>query len=175
MTHGELAQAISNASRLRGQFRLRSGRASTEYFDKYQFEARPALLRAIANQLVPLVPSATGVLAGLELGGVPIATALSLDTGIPLALVRKAAKSYGTERLAEGADVSGRRVVLVEDVVTSGGQLVESIEALRSLGADVAHALCVIDRQEGGAERLRDAGVELRALFRRRDLASAET
>jgi orotate phosphoribosyltransferase len=174
MTHAELAKAISSASHLNGRFRLRSGKVSTEYFDKYQFEARPGLLRAIADQLMPLVPSSTDVLAGLELGGVPIATALSLESGIPLALVRKAAKSYGTERLAEGANVSGRRVVLVEDVVTSGGQLVESIEALRSLGADITHALCVIDRQEGGAERLRDAGVELRALFTRRDLTSVE-
>jgi GNAT superfamily N-acetyltransferase len=106
-----LANTIAARSRLHGEFRLRSGAQSTEYFDKYQFESDPALLRAIAEQLANMVPPGTEMLAGLELGGVPIATALSLQTGLPVVFVRKAAKGYGTCRLAEGADVRGRRLL----------------------------------------------------------------
>ncbi len=98
----ELALAIAKASKLRGEFRLRSGAVTTEYFDKYRFEADPALLRAITDSLVTLVPSATDALAGLELGAVPLATALTLRTGLPAIFVRKRPKEYGTCRLAEG-------------------------------------------------------------------------
>src|SRR6185436_15817294 len=137
------------------------GVTSTTYFDKYQFESDPALLRAIAEHLAPLVPSGIDALAGLELGGVPLATALSLHTGLPALFVRKEAKAYGTCRLAEGGEISGRRLLIIEDVVTSGGQVVASTEALRALGARVDTALCVIDRESGGAAALARAGVEL--------------
>lgn len=165
-----LARTIAARSRLHGEFRLRSGVQSKEYFDKYQFESDPALLRPIAEQLANTVPPGTEMLAGLELGGVPIATALSLHTGLPVVFVRKAAKNYGTCRLAEGADVGGRRLLVVEDVVTSGGQLVESILALRALGAIIEQALCVIDRVAGGTEALRAVGVRLTSLFHRQEL-----
>ena len=110
----DLAAAINDAAHLTGSFLLRSGATASEYFDKYRFEARPDLLAQVAAELAPLVPDDTEVLAGLELGGVPIATALSLHTGIPAAFVRKRAKEYGTQRLVEGAEVSGRRVLIVE-------------------------------------------------------------
>jgi orotate phosphoribosyltransferase len=171
VTRNELAAAIGATARLQGAFRLRSGATATEYFDKYRFEGDPVLLRAIAVQLAPFVPSSTELVAGLELGGVPIATALSLHTGLSCAFVRRRAKDYGTRRLAEGADVSGRRVLVVEDVVTSGGQVAESCAALRGLGATVARALCVIDRGAGGRTRLRAEDIELFALFDRDDLA----
>lgn len=167
----ELAAAINDVAHLTGSFRLRSGATATEYFDKYQFEARPDLLARIAEAMAPLVPEDTEVLAGLELGGVPVATALSLHTGIPAAFVRKAAKTYGTQRLAEGADIDGRRVLVVEDVVTSGGQIVLSARDLRAFGASVTTAVCVIDRESGGREALTELGVELRPLFARSDLA----
>ena len=166
----DLAAGINDVAHLTGSFLLRSGVTATEYFDKYRFEARPDLLAEVAVQLAPLIPSGTEVLAGLELGGVPIATALSLHTGIPSAFVRKQAKEYGTRRLAEGADVSGRRVLVVEDVVTSGGQVVASTGDLRALGAQVTTALCVINREAGGSEALRGIEVSLRALFTRSDL-----
>ena len=166
----ELATAINDVAHLTGSFRLRSGARATEYFDKYQFEARPDLLARITEAMAPLVPEDTEVLAGLELGGVPVATALSLHTGIPAAFVRKAAKEYGTQRLAEGADVDGRRVLVVEDVVTSAGQIVLSTGELRALGASVATALCVIDRESGGRAALAEVGVGLRALLTRSDL-----
>jgi orotate phosphoribosyltransferase len=170
MNRIELASRILRASHLTGEFRLRSGATSGEYFDKYQFEAIPALLRAVATQLVPLVPAGTQVLAGLELGGVALATALSLTTGLPAAFVRKVAKSYGTCQLAEGASIAGRRVLVVEDVVTSGGQIVESTAQLRSLGAEVATALCVIDREAGGRQALALIDLTLIPLFTKTDL-----
>src|SRR5262245_31231324 len=111
---------------IQGEFRLRSGIVVNEYFDKYRFESDPELLNATARELVHLLPPDTQVLAGIELGGIPIATAVSQLTGIPVLFVRKAAKDYGTRRLVEGGDVRGRRVAVIEDVVTSGGQLLQS-------------------------------------------------
>ncbi|MEY2936125.1 MAG: orotate phosphoribosyltransferase [Pseudomonadota bacterium] len=173
MERDELAVSILSVARLRGEFRLRSGATSAEYFDKYRFESRPDLLRAIARHLAPLVPPGTEVLAGLELGGVPIATALSLETGLPVAFVRKEAKSYGTCRVAEGAEVANRRVLIVEDVVTSGGQIVKSTEELRALGAAVSCAVCVIDREAGGVESLAQSGLRLLALFTKSELEAS--
>jgi orotate phosphoribosyltransferase len=166
----QLAATIRARSRIEGTFLLRSGTTATEYFDKYRFESDPALLRLVAQELALLVPSHIELLAGLELGGVSIATALSLQTGIPSVFVRKRAKEYGTCRLAEGAEVSGRRLLIVEDVVTSGGQVAKSCDDLRRLGAIIEDALCVIDRGAGGRELLREAGVELHALFLKSEL-----
>lgn len=146
---------------------------ASEYFDKYRFESDPSLLSAIAEHLAPLIPPETEALAGLELGGVPIATALALHTGLRTVFVRKRAKEYGTCQLAEGMEVAGLRLLIVEDVVTSGGQVVASSEDLRKLGAVVSHAVCVIDRQAGGGSALGAAGIELRSLFTKSDLASA--
>jgi len=171
MERDELARAIYDSAHLTGTFTLRSGAVSNEYFDKYLFEAEPALLRAIAEALAPLVPDGTDALAGLELGGVPIATMLSQVTGIPALFVRKAAKTYGTCRLAEGGEVEGRRLTVVEDVVTSGGQVLTSCGDLRDHGATVDTALCVIDRESGGDDALREIGVELRPLFRMSELS----
>ncbi|MBO1330234.1 orotate phosphoribosyltransferase [Streptomyces sp. VRA16 Mangrove soil] len=173
MTHSDLARRIHAAAHLSGRFTLRSGRTATEYFDKYRFEADPVLLDEIARLMAPLVPAGTEVLAGLEMGGIPVVTALGRYTGLPCAFVRKQAKSYGTCRLAEGADVEERRVLVVEDVVTSGGQIVLSTADLRALGADVREALCVIDREQGGAEALRVEGVALVSLLTAGDLRAA--
>jgi orotate phosphoribosyltransferase len=169
----ELAAAMYRASHLVGAFRLRSGRTATEYFDKYRFESDPVLLRAVAEHAADLIPPGTEVLGGLELGGVPVATALSLKTGLPLAFVRKAAKPYGTRRLAEGIDVGGRRVLVVEDVITSGGQVALSTADLRERGAVVEEVLCIVDRGEGGAETLAKHGLRMRALFTAEDLRAA--
>ncbi len=151
MDKAELARRVQKACYLSGHFVLRSGQETDFYFDKYQFEADPLLLRAVAELAVPLVPPATEVLAGLELGGVPISTALSFLTGLPQVLVRKQAKTYGTAKLSEGPDVAGRHLLVVEDVITTGGQVVSSTEALRALGAEVTTVLCVIDRRRGPA------------------------
>jgi orotate phosphoribosyltransferase len=165
-----LASRIDVVSRLRGKFRLRSGVTSDEYFDKYRFESDPRLLTEIADGLAALVPPGTEILAGLELGGIPVATALSIRTGLPVVFVRKQAKNYGTCRLAEGIEIAGRRLLIVEDVVTSGGQILASCADLRQIGAIVGQVVCVIDRQAGGSEALAAAGLELRALFTKSDL-----
>jgi orotate phosphoribosyltransferase len=169
----DLARAIYATSHITGEFVLRSGVVSNEYFDKYRFEADPALLRDIAEALGPLVPDGTEALAGLELGGVPIAAVLSQVTGIPAYFVRKEAKTYGTCQLAEGGPIEGKRLTVVEDVVTSGGQVVTSCGDLRERGARVEHALCVIDRESGGPAALTDLGVELRPLFTMTELKAA--
>ena len=174
MTDIELARRIHAASHLTGQFTLRSGRTATEYFDKYRFESDPVLLDEIAQRLAPLVPSGTEVLAGLEMGGIPVVTALGRHTGLPCAFVRKQAKPYGTCRLAEGAEVTGRRVLVVEDVVTSGGQIILSTADLRDLGAVVDQALCVIDRQQGGADALAAEDIGLLSLLTAEDLRAAD-
>jgi orotate phosphoribosyltransferase len=123
------------------------------------------LLRTIAAGLVALLPEDVDAIAGLELGGIPLATMVSQLTGLPALFVRKRAKDYGTRRLAEGGEVQGRRLAVVEDVVTSGGQLLESCAALRDRGAEIAAVVCVIDRESGGAENLAAQGLDLRALF----------
>jgi orotate phosphoribosyltransferase len=160
-----LAARVYRAAHLTGTFRLRSGVVSHEYFDKYRFESDPDLLGDIADAMVELIPPEIDALAGLELGGVPLATALSLKTGLPVLFVRKEAKTYGTCRLAEGGEIDGRRLVIIEDVVTSGGQIVTSCQQLRELGASVETAACVIDRQAGGAAHLAAASLDLRSLL----------
>src|SRR3954468_19491701 len=97
-----LARAVYDVAHITGTFRLRSGVTSNEYFDKYLFEADPGLLRELAAALAPLVPAGAEALAGLEMGGIPVATMLSQVTGLPCRFVRKKAKDYGTEKLAEG-------------------------------------------------------------------------
>lgn len=165
-----LANRVYDAAHLTGTFTLRSGQTATEYFDKYRFEADPALLRDIAEAMAPMVPDGIDALAGLELGGVPIATALSLATGIPARFVRKEAKTYGTCLLAEGGDIDGRRLLVVEDVVTTGGQVLASTADLREQGAEVDAVLCAIDRRPDDSSVFADAGLELRALFRMSEL-----
>jgi len=173
MDRQRLATLINRRCRLEGTFTLRSGQVSDHYFDKYLFEGDPELLSEVVAHAVALIPAGTEVLAGLELGGVPFATALSLATGLEAVFVRKAAKSYGTAKLAEGGQITGRRLLVVEDVITTGGQVVMSTEDLRRLGAIVGHVLCVIDRSDEGQDRLRAAGLTVRAVFTATDLERA--
>ena len=163
----DLASRLGRSAQLTGEFVLRSGLTAHTYFDKYQFEADPRLLREVARAMVGLVPAGTEVLAGLELGGVPVVTALSLETGLPACFVRKTAKEYGTARLAEGADIEGRSVLVVEDIVTTGGKVVISTDDLRQRGAIIDTAVCVIDREQGGSDALTRAGISLKPLFTR--------
>jgi orotate phosphoribosyltransferase len=173
MNHHTLAQRIYAVAHRTGTFTLRSGAISNEYFDKYQFESDPVLLRAIAEELAPRIPPDTEMLAGLEMGGIAIAVALSQVTGIPAVFVRKKAKPYGTAQLCEGPSVEGRKVCVVEDVVTSGGQVVISTADLRALGAIITHVVCVIDREQGGSQALADAGLLLLPLFTMSELKGA--
>jgi orotate phosphoribosyltransferase len=172
VSDAELARRVRDCCRLTGRFLLRSGRVAEEYFDKYQFEADPALLDEIAAAMARLIPEGTEVLARLEMWGIAVVTALGWQAGLPCAFVRKTAKPCGTARLAEGTGISGRRVLLVEDVVTSGGQIAISARQLRELGAEISHALCVIDRQEGGTDAPAADKILLRALLTRENSRS---
>lgn len=165
-----LAQQIFAISHLEGEFRLRSGTVSHEYFDKYLFEADPVILNHIAQAMSMLVPANIDALAGLELGGIPLVTLLSQMTGLPALFVRKTAKTYGTCKLAEGGEIKGRKLLLIEDVVTSGGQILDSTHELRKLGAEIRDVLCVIDREAGGVENLAREKLKLHALFRMSEL-----
>jgi orotate phosphoribosyltransferase len=160
-----LPARIRHRARLSGRFVLRSGIVSETYFDKYQFEADPELLRDIALAMCRLVPEGTEVLAGLEMGGIPIVTMLSQVTGLPAAFIRKEPKEYGTCRYAEGTSLKDKAFILVEDVVSSGGALVDSLAKLKADGLVPTAAVCVIDRQTGGVETLEHYGLQLRALY----------
>jgi orotate phosphoribosyltransferase len=160
-----LAARIHCCARISGRFVLRSGMTSDTYFDKYQFEADPQLLRAIAEAMRPLLPDGTEVVAGLEMGGIPLVTMLSQVSGIPAAFIRKEPKEYGTCRYAEGASLIGKRFTLVEDVVTKGGAIIDALARLHADRLTPEAVLCVIDRQSGGGEALAKKGLLLRTLY----------
>ena len=155
----DLQARILALGHIKGRFTLRSGAIADSYYDKYRFMADPGTLRDICQAMADRLPDCDFV-AGIEVGGIPLATGVSLASGRPLLIVRKAAKTYGTEKLIEGADPAGRRVVLIEDVVTTGGQIVLSAEALRKAGADVVAAMCVVDRGGSGRQTLASHNID---------------
>ncbi|WP_206051665.1 orotate phosphoribosyltransferase [Nocardioides ferulae] len=172
-TDPTLAADIDACCRLTGEFTLRSGQQASEYFDKYLFESDPLLLGRVAREMAQLLPAGTELLGGLELGGIPLATTLSNLVGLPALFVRKQAKTYGTCKLAEGADVAGRRVTLVEDVITTGGAVRDATRALRDAGAVVEVVVCAIDRSPEGENPLSDVGLEVRPVLTKVQLDAA--
>jgi orotate phosphoribosyltransferase len=169
----ELKAALVEHAYLEGDFLLRSGRRSRYYFDKYRFETQPELLRVlgerIASAVEELEPDAVR-LACPVLGAVLLAASASMASGLPFVIVRDEAKEYGTANRIEGAFEQGERVCLIEDVVTSGGALAETVEALREAGLECRTAVCVVDREEGGVDALARLGVRLEPLFRASEL-----
>jgi len=187
MNREALAKAIADAALLRGDFTLRSGRKSKYYLDKYRFTTRPELLRPIARLLAERVAEIEkertggdaierGVerLAGAELGGIPLVTATALEADLPALFVRARPKEYGTAQQIEGVMEKGDRVVLLEDVATTGGQALEAARALHDAGAEVVGVIAVIDRQEGAGPAFEEAGIPFQALFTKRDLGIDE-
>jgi len=172
----ELGERLREHALLEGDFVLRSGRRSSYYLDKYRFETRPELLGPLGERLAAAVrehePEAVR-LAGPALGAVALAASASLASGLPFVIVRPEAKEYGTANRLEGPFAEGELVCLLEDVVTSGGALAEAVTALREAGLVVRNAVCVVDREEGGADALARLGVRLRALYRAGDLVPA--
>ncbi len=172
----ELGASLREHALLEGDFVLRSGRRSSYYLDKYRFETVPELLGPLGERLAAAVrehePEATR-LAGPALGAVALAASASLASGLPFLIVREAAKEYGTANRLEGAFEAGETVCVIEDVVTSGGALAEAVAALREAGLVVRNAVCVVDREEGGADSLARLGVRLRCLYRAGDLVHA--
>ena len=173
MTDPALARRLRDHALLEGDFVLRSGRRSSYYLDKYRFETEPALLRELGEEIAALVGTHapdTERLAGPELGAVALAASAALASGLPFLIVRKEAKGYGTEQQLEGAFAPGERVCLVEDVVTTGGAAVAAVRALREAGLECRSAVCVVDREEGGADALAREAVRLYPLFRAADV-----
>jgi orotate phosphoribosyltransferase len=165
-----LGRDLVAASYLKGDFVLRSGKRSNQYFDKFLFETEPGLLRRLGKHLAALVPKETQRLAAPELGAVLLGGAVSMETGLPLVLVRKEPKGYGTAKQIEGRLEPGDRVTVIEDVVTTGGDSLRSAQVLRDAGAHVIHLAVVLDRGEGGEENIRKAGIPYSPLFRITDL-----
>ena len=174
----ELGLKLREHELLEGDFLLRSGRRSSYYLDKYRFETRPELLGPLGERLAAAArehePDAVR-LAGPALGAVALAASASLASGLPFVIVRESAKEYGTANRLEGPFEAGEVVCLIEDVVTSGGALAEAVAALREAGLVVRNAVCVVDREEGGADALARLGVRLRSLYRAGDLVPAAT
>jgi orotate phosphoribosyltransferase len=165
----ELIAMMKEMALLRGEFVLRSGKTSDWYFDKYRFEGIPAIMRSVAHHMARLVPEGTDRLAGIELGGVPMCTALSLETDIPCIFIRKQAKQHGTAMQVEGVYQPSDRIVLIEDVVTTGGQAIELIRHLRPAGLNIVAALAVLNRNEGAEEAFAAEAVPFWWLFSRED------
>ncbi|TMB42005.1 MAG: orotate phosphoribosyltransferase [Chloroflexi bacterium] len=166
----DIGRDLVKASYLKGDFVLRSGRRSNRYFDKFLFETEPALLKRIGKHLAELVPKETQRLAAPELGAVLLGGAVSMETGLPLILVRKEPKGYGTAKQLEGRLEAGEKVTVIEDVVTTGGDSLRSVQVLREAGLDVIHLVVVLDRGEGGEDNIRGAGIPYSPLFRIEDL-----
>jgi orotate phosphoribosyltransferase len=169
----ELGAALTEHALLEGDFVLRSGRRSRYYLDKYRFETRPDLLGPLGERLAGAAQEAERdleLLAAPELGAVALAASASLASGIPFVIVRREAKGYGTAKRIEGAFERGARTCLLEDVVTTGGALVDAVEALREVELECRAAVCVVDREEGGIDALARHGVRLHSLFRASEL-----
>jgi orotate phosphoribosyltransferase len=165
-----LAADLNAAARLTGRFVLRSGAVSDTYFDKFRFESDPALLRRVAKRMLALIAPDTDALAGLELGGVPIATAMALESGLPAVFVRKAAKAYGTCRAVEGRDVAGLNLAIVEDVISTGGAIADGAAHLRRERATVASVVCAVWRGAGDPFIAALPGVPVRTAFLQSEL-----
>jgi orotate phosphoribosyltransferase len=165
-----LGRDLVAAAYLEGDFVLSSGKRSTYYFDKYLFETKPSLLSRLAELLAESVPPETDRLAGPELGAVALAVAVSLRTGLPFVIVKKQSKDYATRKTIEGELNAGDRVVVVEDILTTGAAAVRAADAIKEAGGRVLRILAVVDREEGAAESIVAAGYAYEPLFRRSDL-----
>jgi len=171
MTRNELAKRIAEVALKRGRFTLRSGRTSSYYLDKYLFSSQPDILDAIGDQFAEKISiGEVDRLAGADMGGIPLVTVASLKTGLPCVFIRNQVKDYGTKRLLEGALNAGDRVVIVEDVATTGGQVLEAAEVIRGEGGEVSCIISTVDRLEGARERIEESGFVFDSLFTVRDL-----
>lgn len=166
----KLGRDLVDVAYLKGEFVLSSGVRSDYYLDKYQFETRPGILRRLAAFLAELLPAETDRIAGPELGAVPLATALSLETGLPFVIARRDTKAYSTGRAVEGEIRSGDRITVVEDVISTGAQSINAANRVAETGARVQSILAVVDREQGGEKAIAAAGYSLTALFTRRQL-----
>lgn len=167
----DLAAGMARVATLEGEFLLRSGQVSNRYFDKYRFEGDPVLLASLAREMAELLPANTDIIAGLELGGVPLVSALSLHTGLPAAFIRKEAKTYGTCRAVEGQDIAGRNITFIEDVITTGGAVADAHKLVTAEDATVLAVICAIWRGDGAPNIQRVPDLTVLPVFTPEDLA----
>lgn len=170
MDHRELAERVRASAYLEGDFTLRSGRKSKFYLDKYLFETQPDILAALGGAFARHVGPTTTRIAGAELGGVALAAAASMASGKPFVIVRNSKKDYGTSKRFEGRLEPGDVVLLVEDVATTGGQVLEAARIIREAGATVEKIVAVIDRGQGARQNIENAGYRFDAILTAADL-----
>lgn len=170
MTKEQLAKRIAEVALLRGEFTLRSGRKSNYYLDKYRFETQGDVLTALGRMFAEHVRPNVDRIAGAELGAVPLAAATSMHCGKPCVFIRNQKKEYGTAKQVEGVLNPGETVMIVEDVMTTGGQVLESCKVLTEMGVKIDRIVGVIDRMEGARENIEKAGYVFEALFTTKDL-----
>ncbi|UCD28113.1 MAG: orotate phosphoribosyltransferase [Planctomycetota bacterium] len=174
MNDNELYDAVKSVALLHGDFTLRSGRKSKYYLDKYLFEADPAILRELGERFARHITPSTTRIAGAELGGVALAASTSMASGLPFVIIRNAKKGYGTQKMYEGKLEVADRILLVEDVATTGGQVVEAAKTISDAGAVVEKIVAVIDRQEGARENIESAGYTFDSLMTKTNLGINE-
>jgi orotate phosphoribosyltransferase len=159
----DLVRRMVAASELHGDFLLSSGRRSSVYFDKFRFLTDPSLLRDVAKATASLLPAGVTSLGAPEGAAMLLVAAVALETGLPITVVRKQPKAYGTGAQVEGvAGGPGARVALIEDVSTTGHQVRRAAEILEAAGAEIVTIVLAIDR--GGADHLREAGYAVAAV-----------
>ena len=170
MERTELARRVRETAYLEGEFTLRSGRKSNYYLDKYLFETQPDILKALGEMFARYVTDSTTLIAGAELGGIALAAATAMASGKPWVIIRNTKKDYGTKKPFEGKLSDADSVLLVEDIATTGGQVLEAAKLITEIGAKVERIVAVIDRQEGARENTEGAGFTFESLFTKTDL-----
>ena len=170
MTKEELIKRIKETAYLEGDFILRSGKRSKYYLDKYLFETCPDILKALGEEFAKFVTDDVTLVAGAELGGVALAAATALETGKNFCIIRSKKKGYGTDKLIEGVLKAGDVVLLVEDVATTGGQVLEAAKVITEAGATLKKIVCVIDRKQGAEENVTGAGYKFESILTKDDL-----
>ena len=170
MTRDELTRRIKEVSYLEGDFLLRSGKRSKYYMDKYLFETCPDILKALGDEFAKHITDDVTLIAGAELGGVALAAATAMTSGKNWIIVRNSKKDYGTSKMVEGVLKAGDVVLLVEDIATTGGQVLEAAKIIKEAGASVKEIVCVIDRKQGAGENITEAGYAFDSIITKDDL-----
>lgn len=170
MTRDELIQRIKETAYLEGDFTLRSGKKSKYYLDKYLFETCPDILQALGSEFAKYITDDVTLIAGAELGGVALAAATAMESGKNWIIIRNSKKDYGTGKMVEGVLKENDVVLLVEDIATTGGQVIEAAKIITEAGAKVEKIVCVIDRKQGAQENITQAGFDFSSILTKDDL-----
>jgi orotate phosphoribosyltransferase len=166
----QLTKRVKETSYLEGDFVLRSGKRSKYYMDKYLFETQPDILKALGKEFCKYLTPDVTLIAGAELGGVALAAATAMEANKPWIIVRNSKKDYGTSKLVEGVLKKGDVVLLVEDIATTGGQVMEAAKVITDAGATVKKIVSVIDRKQGARENITAAGYVFDSILTKEDL-----